>query len=225
MPMEAPFGSRRLLDMLSLGLAGLAALALLLLGQNVLVSAVCALCILIAAFLLWQASKRQASARRAALRKLLGAQARPGEILLPVWRGQIDLSCKQMAHAAESMALRLGAASRHLGQAFDTVSWQTARGVALGELHEATLQLQFQDRVAQILGHVSHSIGLTATRMDESRRHFEPGGWPVGVDVDALLAELENSYTTPDEFAVHQDQIDTGTRLAQIDETEDVIYF
>ena len=227
MPGEAKkFGSRRWLDGLSLGLSGVAAAALLALGQNLLVSAICALCVLIAAIVLWRASRHQAQVRRAGLQKLLSAQARLGEILIPVWRGQIDASCRHMSHAAEALATRLGAASRHLGQSSDPSSWQAERGLALAELREAILHLQFQDRVSQILGHVSHSISLTAQRMGESRRHFERGGLPVGVDVDALMAELQSSYTTPEEFSVHQDQVSGGKRETAIQqETEDVTYF
>jgi hypothetical protein len=225
-PGEATFGSRRLLDILSLGLAGVAAAALLLLGRNLLVSAACALCVLVAALALWRASRLQAQARRAGLQKLLSAQARLGEILIPVWRGQIDASCRHMSQAAETLAMRLGTAVRHLGQASDAGTWQAERSLALAELREATLHLQFQDRVSQMLGHVSHSISLTAQRMGESRRHFERGGLPAGVDVDALIAELESSYTTPDEFTVHQDQLGDGKRQAAIqEETEHVTYF
>lgn len=203
-------GSRRLLDHLSLALVGLAALAMVWLGGYSSVSLVCALCALIAGIALWSASAQAGPNARAALGTLLSAQARLGEILIPVWRGQIGISCHQMSRAAETMAHRMAAVTHRLSaplpEGEPAAQWQDERRFVLSELGEATLQLQFQDRVEQILGHVSHSIDLTAARMRESRLQFERGGWPAGVDVDALISELESSYTTPDEHAVHRDR-------------------
>ena len=172
------------------------------------VSLVCALCVLAAGASLWWATARSGPRARKTLGTLLSAQARLGDILIPVWRGQIGISCHQMSRAAETMAHRMAAITQRLSgplpEGEPVERWRDERRFVLSELSEATLQLQFQDRVEQILGHVSHSIDLTAARMRESRLHFENGGWPAGVDVDALIAELESSYTTPDEHAVHR---------------------
>jgi len=178
------------------------------LGEANPVSFVCAVCVLAAAGALWWAAARSGPRARTALGTLLSAQARLGEILIPVWRGQIGISCHHMSRAAEAMAHRMAAVTHRLSAPLPDGEplehWRAERSFVLSELSEATLQLQFQDRVEQILGHVSHSIDLTAARMRESRLQFERGGWPAGVDVDALISELESSYTTPDEHAVHR---------------------
>jgi methyl-accepting chemotaxis protein len=77
-----------------------------------------------------------------------------------------------------------------------------SRGIQ-GEIAEALVHLQFQDRVGQILAHVSHSIG----RMPETlaQQHAAaPGALPGAVSAQPLLAELESSYAMAEEHAVHR---------------------
>ena len=73
-----------------------------------------------------------------------------------------------------------------------------------GEIVEALVQLQFQDRVSQRMTHVCHNIELLPALLADSRARFEQGGELQPVDASALLAELESSYAMSDERATHK---------------------
>lgn len=71
------------------------------------------------------------------------------------------------------------------------------------EVAESLVQLQFQDRVSQILAHVHDSISAFPHRLQESEDRFRESGRLHPVDVDQVLAELERSYATHEERANH----------------------
>jgi methyl-accepting chemotaxis protein len=70
-----------------------------------------------------------------------------------------------------------------------------------GEISEALVQLQFQDRVAQILSHVTANIGCMPACLDRSSNL---GTAPAPVDVKPLLAALESTYAMAEERQVHR---------------------
>ena len=72
-----------------------------------------------------------------------------------------------------------------------------------GEVAESLVQLQFQDRVSQILGHVRDSIAAFPERLRESEERFKASGRLHPVDVADVLAELERTYATQEEHANH----------------------
>ena len=72
------------------------------------------------------------------------------------------------------------------------------------EVGEALVQLQFQDRVSQVLGHVSHNIGLLPSLLDENRQHYQHGSALEAPQASALLGELEKTYAMAEEHAVHR---------------------
>jgi methyl-accepting chemotaxis protein len=69
------------------------------------------------------------------------------------------------------------------------------------EITEALIQLQFQDRVAQILGHVTANIALMP---DCLSRGSSAGMAPEPVDAKPLLAALESTYAMAEERHVHR---------------------
>ena len=73
-----------------------------------------------------------------------------------------------------------------------------------GEIVEALVQLQFQDRVSQRMTHVCHNIERLPALLADSRARFEQAGELQPVDASALLAELESSYAMSDERATHK---------------------
>ncbi|WP_292936742.1 methyl-accepting chemotaxis protein [Noviherbaspirillum sp.] len=74
------------------------------------------------------------------------------------------------------------------------------------EVSEALVQLQFQDRVSQIMSHVRQSIDRLPEFLDEHRRQFELEGMLQPLDSQALLADLAGSYAMAEERAVHGGQ-------------------
>ena len=71
------------------------------------------------------------------------------------------------------------------------------------EISEALVQLQFQDRVSQIMSHVNLNIGRLPDILEQNRQQFEQGGGLRPLDPAELLAELESTYAMAVERSVH----------------------
>lgn len=78
------------------------------------------------------------------------------------------------------------------------------------EVGEALVQLQFQDRVSQIMTHVKHNIELLPDFLEQNYRQFEQGHVLQPLDSMRLLADLEKTYAMAEERAIH-----SGSRAAE----------
>ena len=58
------------------------------------------------------------------------------------------------------------------------------------------VDLQFQDRVCQILALIESDIGRLDERIVVDREIFSGGGQPQPIDVGTWLRQLESGYTT-----------------------------
>lgn len=81
------------------------------------------------------------------------------------------------------------------------------------EVGDALVQLQFQDRVSQILSHVQQNIARLPSYLDEHAR--QAGGSLPPLDARALLAELESTYAMAEERALHQNNALPAPRQAE----------
>ncbi|RZI81584.1 MAG: chemotaxis protein [Rubrivivax sp.] len=92
------------------------------------------------------------------------------------------------------------------------------------EISEALVQLQFQDRVNQIMSHVKHNIEQLPTVLDDNRQLSEQAGTLVPLSATGLLAELEKTYAMKEERALHQSRQGGAAKpteqVAQTDDTE-----
>jgi len=86
------------------------------------------------------------------------------------------------------------------------------------EVGDALVQLQFQDRVSQILSHVQQNIARLPSYLDEHARHAT-GSLPP-LDARALLAELESTYAMAEERALHQ-----NNALPAPQQAEEITFF
>jgi methyl-accepting chemotaxis protein len=87
------------------------------------------------------------------------------------------------------------------------------------EIAEALVQLQFQDRVAQILGHVKHNIDRLPECLGEHRLAFEGSGRLAPLSAQSMLAELESSYAMAEELQVHRGGKSTPQVVAETEVT------
>ena len=71
------------------------------------------------------------------------------------------------------------------------------------EVAESMVQLQFQDRVSQILSHVRDSIAVFPEKLKESEAAFAENGRLQPPDIQSVLEALESSYATQEELANH----------------------
>ncbi|CAN7529332.1 methyl-accepting chemotaxis protein [Pseudoduganella sp. LjRoot289] len=89
-----------------------------------------------------------------------------------------------------------------------------------GEVGNALVQLQFQDRVSQVLGHVSHNIELLPSLLDENRQRYQDGQALEAPRAADLLGELEKTYAMAEEHAVHR-----GEQQAIAAPSDEVTFF
>ncbi|MET0319420.1 MAG: methyl-accepting chemotaxis protein [Duganella sp.] len=87
-----------------------------------------------------------------------------------------------------------------------------------GEVGEALVQLQFQDRVSQVMTHVRENIELMPAVLEENRRHFEATGELLAPDPAALLDALKSTYAMAEEHAVHGGSKHVAPKTADADE-------
>ncbi len=71
------------------------------------------------------------------------------------------------------------------------------------EISEVLVALQFQDRVHQILGHVSTDMGKLKARIDQQDQQRAAGGVQTVFDSVAWLDELSRTYTVSEQHVVH----------------------
>ncbi len=81
------------------------------------------------------------------------------------------------------------------------------------EVGESMVQLQFQDRVSQILSHVRDNINAYPACLQEGEQNFRKHGRLQAIDWSGLLRKLEKSYATVEERSTH-----AGKSIAAKDE-------
>ncbi|WP_157598156.1 MULTISPECIES: methyl-accepting chemotaxis protein [unclassified Rhizobacter] len=93
-----------------------------------------------------------------------------------------------------------------------------------GEIGEALVQLQFQDRVSQVMSHVRQNIEQLPAELTRSREGFERSGALTPIDSAGLLAELEKTYAMADERKLHSTHGGQGAD-ASADASEEITFF
>ena len=83
------------------------------------------------------------------------------------------------------------------------------------EVNDALVQLQFQDRVSQIMTQVITSIGRIPPLMQEQAEIYAQSGLLRPLDTESLLTELKKTYVMSDQHKVHQGEV-----VAKSEETE-----
>ncbi|NGZ83059.1 chemotaxis protein [Duganella sp. SAP-35] len=72
-----------------------------------------------------------------------------------------------------------------------------------GEVGEALVQLQFQDRVSQVMAHVRENMELLPDLLRDNRDRYNADQVLEPLDPDLLLRELQKTYAMAEEHAVH----------------------
>ena len=91
------------------------------------------------------------------------------------------------------------------------------------EVSDALMQLQFQDRVSQILSHVQQNIARLPSYLDE---HAQRAGNALPpIDPRGLLAELESTYAMAEERTLHGRSALTQPQPQQHQQAEELTFF
>lgn len=72
------------------------------------------------------------------------------------------------------------------------------------EINDAMVQLQFQDRVSQILSGVSESIRQLPLFLARPRNEFDASGRLSAPDPGQVLADLKSKYVTAEQHLIHE---------------------
>jgi methyl-accepting chemotaxis protein len=83
------------------------------------------------------------------------------------------------------------------------------------EISEALVQLQFQDRISQIMNHVKDNIERLPAYVREHGDEYASSGKLLPLDAEALLTELKDNYAMKDQHVVHD-----GARVTKAAQTE-----
>ncbi|HZX33427.1 MAG TPA: methyl-accepting chemotaxis protein [Rhodocyclaceae bacterium] len=73
-----------------------------------------------------------------------------------------------------------------------------------GELADVLVSLQFQDRLSQVLGHVTADMDKLRDWLAEQEWRVADGGAPAALDAQVWLEDLARRYTVPEQQVVHQ---------------------
>jgi methyl-accepting chemotaxis protein len=82
-----------------------------------------------------------------------------------------------------------------------TVLRSSSTGIK-SEISEAMVQLQFQDRVSQVVSHLEGAFDRFLAQLDASCHDFERSGEARPLDPEPFLAELRKTYTMHEERAL-----------------------
>jgi methyl-accepting chemotaxis protein len=83
------------------------------------------------------------------------------------------------------------------------------------EIGEALVQFQFQDRVSQIMSHVSSNVEMLPEFFQKNHQQFTQSGALQVLDASALLDVLKETYVMADQHVIHE-----GGRVEAKNETE-----
>ncbi|NVM75973.1 methyl-accepting chemotaxis protein [Duganella sp. SG902] len=87
-----------------------------------------------------------------------------------------------------------------------------------GEVGEALVQLQFQDRVSQVMAHVRDNMERLPALLRENRDRYVASGVLEPLDPERLLRELQKTYAMAEEHAVHSGVKHAAPAAADADE-------
>ena len=88
------------------------------------------------------------------------------------------------------------------------------------EIAEVLVALQFQDRVSQVLSHVTNDMGKLKERIAKQEQPRADGSKPGQIDATAWLGELSHTYTVPEQLVVH-----SGGKLQAMTGATEITFF
>ena len=88
------------------------------------------------------------------------------------------------------------------------------------EIGQALVQLQFQDRVSQIMGHVKSNIEQLPVFLHSHHDRYLQSGVLESLDPEVLLGALKKTYVMADQHAIHG-----GAMVSQASSDNEIRFF
>jgi methyl-accepting chemotaxis protein len=135
----------------------------------------------------------------------------------------IDVTCRAAEDSMREETRAVQASEQMIGNVLGSLRGVTDALVASSDLlqresagiqaevGDAIVQLQFQDRVSQILSHVRENIARLPSWLDE-QAHSDTLS---GLDARSLLAELESTYAMAEERTLHKSAVKPAPQQAE----------
>lgn len=131
------------------------------------------------------------------------------------------------ADTAEQQSASLSASQTHVSQVLERFQQLTtqlsasaqvlqdeSRGIQ-GEIVQSLVQMQFQDRVNQMIGHVTENLAQLSEQLSSS----------AALNVPALLTALESTYAMAEERQTHASQHSNSRSSQHSHDSEEVTFF
>jgi methyl-accepting chemotaxis protein len=83
-------------------------------------------------------------------------------------------------------------------------SMRSQSEIVAQDIAEVLVALQFQDRISQMLGHVRDDLDKLQLHVEERQRLRSAGETPPMLDSQRWLQELAQTYTMPEQHAIHR---------------------
>ncbi|OIN92548.1 MAG: chemotaxis protein [Comamonadaceae bacterium CG1_02_60_18] len=112
----------------------------------------------------------------------------------------------QSLEAAHTTIDQVMADFRNITEAFQQSSdlLQSESMSIQSEVNQALVQMQFQDRVSQIMTQVVTNIERLPTILQEQQQHYAQTGALVAHDPQDMLDEMKKSYVMADQHVIHE---------------------
>ncbi len=93
------------------------------------------------------------------------------------------------------------------------------------EIQGIMADMQFQDRVSQIITHVEDNIDFVAAQLRQGNVDMRKGSHPRLPDVEEWRRTMQSSYTTPEQHALHRDDEKPRQKPARPTDDDGVLLF
>jgi len=108
-------------------------------------------------------------------------------------------------------AAELAAASENLVQESQSVG---------AEVDDVLVALQFQDRVSQVLNHVTNDLAKLRQNINDGEQQLSSGATVTPIDATQWLSELARTYTMPEQHDIHN-----GTQPRSVASSSEITFF
>lgn len=120
----------------------------------------------------------------------------------------VEHSLAQETHSAQASEATINTVLDKFREATDSLLEASSvnrenRSYLHGEISEALVHLQFQDRISQIMSHVCSNIDRMPLLLSDQREIFDREQNLTPINAAGLLAELESTYAMAEERAIH----------------------
>jgi methyl-accepting chemotaxis protein len=127
-----------------------------------------------------------------------------------------DKSMQSAEHMIEAVLSDFRQVTDALVQSTETLQRESEE--IQSEVGEALVQLQFQDRVSQVMAHVRDNMGMVPDLLRDNRMIYEQEKSLAPLDPSPILGALQKTYAMAEEHAIHHGTASAVPAAAEADE-------